>query len=230
MHCSACGTPLSTGAKFCHKCGAKVAATTPSAAPAQVGGWRAGLPWALAGLAVGALVVVLALRGANRPAPGAQAPFAAGPGQGSLDISGMSPEEMARRLFDRTMRLAEEGKQDSVAFFAPMAIQTYGQLPTLDNDSRYDLGLLHLAAGDPAAALAQADTLLRAVPTHLYGFIVRARAYTAQGDQARARRAYADFLKNEQAERQRARPEYGNHQGSVNAFHDEAVRATSGAS
>jgi hypothetical protein len=224
MHCSACGTALADTAQFCHKCGARVASAPPSRpGSTDAAGWRAGLPWGLAGIAVGALIVVVAMRGAGSREPGAgldTSPTA----PGITDISRMSPEEMARRLFDRTMRLAEEGKRDSVAFFAPMAIQTYDQLPALDNDARYDLGLLHLAAGNPAAALAQADTLLRAVPTHLYGFMVRARAYQAQGDAARARRAFQDFLRNEAAERQRARPEYANHQGSVDAFHAEAIR------
>src|SRR2546430_4300926 len=49
---------------------------------------------------------------------------------------------------------------------------------------------------------------LRAVPTHLFGFMLRARALDLKRDAAGARRAYADFLKNEAAERTRQRPEY----------------------
>src|SRR5256885_11918384 len=55
MNCQACGAALAATAKFCHKCGAQA-----SSAPAA--GWRAGLPWGVAGAAVGALVTVLALR------------------------------------------------------------------------------------------------------------------------------------------------------------------------
>ncbi len=218
MNCHACGTELSASAKFCHKCGAAVGA------PAQTGhtDWRAGLPWALAGLAVGALIAVFAMRGERGTVPPAAsgAPPAAG---GVADISQMSTEEMARRLFDRVMRLAEQGSLDSVAFFAPKALQVYAELPALDNDARYDIGLLQLASGNPRAALAQADTLFAAVPTHLYGFVLRARAYDALGDSARARGAFADFLRHEAAERARARPEYQAHANTLDAFKPEAL-------
>lgn len=227
MNCHACGTSLSASARFCHKCGAAIAAAAqPLAAP----GWKVGLPWGIAGAAIGALITVLAMRTGGGPAAaGGGAPFAGGGPAfqgGAPDISQMSPEERARRLFDRVMRLQEEGKTDSVAFFAPMAIQSYAQLPALDADAHFDIGTLELAAGNPRGALAQGDTILRSVPTHLYGFILRARALEAQGNAAGARRAAADFLKNEAAERARQRPEYAEHPRSLDAFHAEASRPT----
>src|SRR5437667_126867 len=45
-------------------------------------------------------------------------------------------------------------------------------------------------------------------------------------DAAGARRAYADFLKNEAAERTRQRPEYGEHAENLDAFHQQATAAT----
>src|SRR2546430_15643124 len=57
MICHACGAALSPTARFCHKCGAAVSAASQGSA-----GWQAGLPWAVAGAAVGALVTVLVLR------------------------------------------------------------------------------------------------------------------------------------------------------------------------
>src|SRR5512135_1250220 len=112
MNCHACGATLSPGARFCHKCGAN---TNPSSTAT---GWRAGLPWGIAGLAVGALLAVVLMRGAGgaasatgTPPAGGGAPFAGG-GAAALDISQMSPEERAQRLFDRVMRLQQEGKQD----------------------------------------------------------------------------------------------------------------------
>jgi len=146
------------------------------------------------------------------------------------DISQMSTEEMAQRLFDRTMRLSEEGKQESVAFFGPMALQTYAQLPALDSHARYDIGMLQLAVGNPAGAAAQADTLLTAVPTHLYGLLLRARAADAQNDAARANRAYADFLRNEAGERASGRPEYQAHANTLDAFKAEALSRSGGGS
>jgi zinc ribbon protein len=221
MNCHACGTPLSETARFCHKCGAAIGA------PSQPAAWRIGLPWGIAGAAVGALLTVLAMR-TGGAAGGPPFPSEAAPprGMSASDISRMSPEEQARRLFDRVMRLAEEGKQDSVAFFVPMALQVYQQLPALDNDAHYDIGVLQLAAGNAAGALAEAETLRRAVPTHLYAFLLKARALELQADVAGARRAYADFLRNETAERARQRPEYDAHASTLDAFHTEAVNKT----
>lgn len=226
MTCQACGTPLASTARFCHKCGAQVGGT-------QAVGWRAGLPWGVAGLALGALVTLVALRlsgGAPQAASFEPAPPEAPPrAQGAPpDISQMSPEERATRLYNRVMTLHTQGKVDSAEFFLPMALQAYGMLPALDVDGRYHIGVLDLTGGNAAAALAQADTIRRAVPTHLFGFMLRARALDLQRDAARARRAYGDFLKNEAAERARQRPEYSEHAQNLDAFHEQATQVTGG--
>lgn len=224
MNCHACGATLSPGARFCHKCGAN---TNPSTGAA---GWRAGLPWGIAGLAVGALLAVLLLRGAGGSATptGAAplatgAPFAGGGGPSAIDISQMSPEERAQRLFDRVMRLQEEGKQDSVQFFLPMAIGSYQQLPAMSLDSHFDIGLLQLVGGDASAALSEADSIRKQAPTHLFIFILRARAAQATKDTRAMTQAYKDFLKNETAERARKRPEYDEHARILDGFHAEAT-------
>src|SRR5882672_23636 len=99
MNCHACGTQLASTARFCHKCGAALQG-------AQAAGWRAGLPWAIAGVAVGALITVVGMRltagtSAGRPPQDAnpsqdagQPPMiGGGPGTGRPpDISRMSPE------------------------------------------------------------------------------------------------------------------------------------------
>jgi len=108
-----------------------------------------------------------------------------------------------------------------------MALQAYAMLPALDVDARYHIGVLDLTSGNAAAALAQADTIRRTVPTHLFGLMLRARALELERDAAGARRAYADFLKNEAAERARQRPEYGEHAENLDAFHQQATAATS---
>ena len=222
MTCHACGAALSPTAKFCHKCGARV-----TSAPAV--GWRAGVPWGIAGMALGALVTLAAVT-LRSSTDETGAPFATGAGgRGAMaasDISRMSPEERARRLFDRIMQLSERGVQDSVQFFLPMAIGAYLQLPALDLDARYDMGVLYLAGEDADAALAQADTILRAVPPHLYGFMLRGRAMEAKDDARGARAAYTAFLRNEAAERARQRPEYAEHQRTIDTFAEEARRAT----
>jgi hypothetical protein len=218
MTCHACGAQLSATARFCHKCGAAVGTSSST-------GWRAGIPWAVAGAAVGALVAVLITRGAGSRPPPPEAPTAGAP---AIDISQMSPEERANRLFNRIMIYAEAGKTDSVRFFLPMALGAYSQLGALDADDRYHLGLLQLAGGNPAAALAQADTIERAVPTHLFIYVLRAHAYQQQGNRQGERRAYADFLKNEPAEMARNRPEYADHREALTSFKTEAERQARG--
>ena len=225
VNCRACGTALAPTARFCHKCGVQVAG-------AEAAGWRAGLPWGVAGVAVGALVTVLALRlGAGSREPGAGEALEATAPRSPLpapDISQMSPEERATRLYNRVMTLHTQGKADSAEFFLPMAMQAYAMLPALDVDARYHIGVLDLTAGNAAAALAQADTIRRAVPTHLFGFMLRARALDLERQPAGARRAYADFLKNESAERARQRPEYTEHAQNLDAFHEQATQMARG--
>ncbi len=227
MNCHACGAQLAGTARFCHKCGAQVGGALPQAA-----GWRGGLPWGVAGIAVGALLTVLVLRlGAGSREPGAGAPASA-PAPGSLlpapDISQMSPEERATRLYNRVMSLHSQGKPDSAEFFLPMALQAYAMLPALDVDARYHIGVLDLTGGHAAAALAQADTIRRAVPTHLFAFMLKARALELERDPAGALRAYRDFLRNEKGERAKQRPEYAEHGQNLDAFHEQATEVTSG--
>jgi hypothetical protein len=216
MNCHACGTQLSANVRFCHKCGAAVAT-------AHATGWRVGLPWAVAGAALGALVTVVVMRIGSR-APQEVTTLGGPAGVRPPDISQMSPEERATRLFDRVMVLAQAGKQDSVEFFLPMAIGAYDQLPALDSDARYHVGLLHLAGGDAAGALAQADTIQKAVPTHLFAYVLRAHAFQQQGNRQAEGKAYAAFLKNEAAEMARKRPEYSDHENALSAFREEARR------
>ena len=236
MNCQACGTALAATAKFCHKCGARVSAQVSAG---QAAGWRAGVPWGVAGAAVGALLTVLALRigassgGGMRDAGGAADDDASRiplPASRSTppDISQMSPEERATRLYNRVMSLHSQGQADSAEFFLPMALQAYAMLPALDVDARYHIGVLDLTGGNAAGALAQADTIRRATPTHLFGFMLRARALELTHDAAGALRAYRAFLQNEAAERARQRPEYGEHAQNLDAFRDQAKQVTAG--
>ena len=181
-------------------------------------------------MAVGALLTVLISRSLSTQVPRGGAPVesdaAPSPVLQAPDISQMSAEERAQRLFDRVMRLGEEGKADSVRFFMPMALGAYQQLPALSLDSHFDVGLLQLAGGDQTSALTEADAIRTSVSTHLFGFVLRARALDARGDARGATQAYRDFLKNESAERARRRPEYEEHGRILDAFHSEAVSRT----
>jgi hypothetical protein len=102
----------------------------------------------------------------------------------AVDISSMTPQERASRLFDRIMRLSEEGKRDSVELFASMAIPVYESLGPLDLDGRYDLGRIAHVSGQLDIAQAQADSILRQAPDHLLGLILAAAVAETRGNQA----------------------------------------------
>jgi hypothetical protein len=205
--CMACGAPLGDRAKFCHRCG-----TPRGAAPA---GAPTVLPWVVAGIAMLCLLAFIVGQNFRRaPAPAVQ-PVAAAPR--APDISQMSPQERADRLFNRVMQYVAEGKSDSVAFFSPMAITSFEALAPLSAHQRYDLGLLGVVSGDGAMARAQADTILRSEPTHLLGLILGMRAAGLQLD-ATARADFSARLKSAfVAERAKRLPEYIDHEADLDA-------------
>ncbi len=233
--CSGCQAPLTPGAKFCHKCGtaAGAQASTAGRLPTPSGGIGGSLPWIVAAIA---LVVLLAFLGGNRfnaargstlDAPqnalpqaglddrGAQpGPEGAPPLRGP-DISQLTPQERADRLFNRVMSLSSEGKNDSVQFFAPMAIEAYRLLTPLDADQRYDMGRIAEVAGALPLAAAQADTILQRSPSHLLGLILGARIATLTNNST-ARKSYeARLLAVHQAESAKRLPEYVRHEDDI---------------
>jgi hypothetical protein len=145
------------------------------------------------------------------------APAAAVQSGAPPDISQMSPEERAERLYDRVMALSERGRQDSVQFFAPMAIQAYLMLGALNSDQRYDLGRVALVSGDSGVARAQADTILAKQPTHLLGLMLAADAAKARGDQAAERGYLRRFAAAAPSERAKQLPEYVQHVNEIDA-------------
>lgn len=226
--CAGCASQLTAGAKFCHRCGTAVGAR-PVRADAPRGVHNA-LPWAVAGIALLALVAMIAgrnfaVRGGSAldgPSNAIPTPDLDGVGMGGApagmrapDISNMSPQERADRLFDRVMRLASEGKVDSIGIFAPMAIQAYQMIPTLDADQRYDMGRLAETMGDGVLAAAQADTILTQQPNHLLGLILAMRAAALNEDDAARRRFEQRFLAAEPAESKRNLPEYQRHRAEI---------------
>jgi hypothetical protein len=216
--CSSCRAPLTPGAKFCHRCGTPAGAVSAER-PSGVG---SALPWAVAAIALLALVALAAgqrfARGPENQS-GEQAaalpPSESGMPGRAPDISALSPAERAERLYDRIMGAAERGRVDSVRFFMPMAMQAYEALGPLSIDQRYDLGRLAEVAGDASLASAQADTILRRQPRHLLGLVLGARAARLRGDEASARRHLDQLARAEGAERQKQLPEYLLHQNDI---------------
>lgn len=214
--CASCGTRLSPGARFCHRCGTGVVGG--EAAPASVSS-RSMLPWAVAGLALVALLALMAgqfFGGRAAPAAGDATAAPAGVVR-APDISAMSPQERADRLFDRVMQLSSDGKMDSAKFFAPMAMASIEQLTPATAHTRYDLGLVALVVGETATAAAQADTILRDAPKHLLGLVLAARAAGARRDDT-ARLAFEKRLvAAEPGESARGLPEYKDHADDIRA-------------
>ncbi len=131
------------------------------------------------------------------------------------DISKMSPEERAERLFKRVMLLASQGKSDSVLFFAPMALDAYQLLSPLTLGHRYDVGRIAEVAGALPLAKAQADTILLENPNHLLGLILGARIASLSGDATARRRYETRLLGAEKTETRRKLPEYERHQDDI---------------
>jgi len=230
--CSSCRAPLTPGAKFCHRCGTEAGA--PSAPPSDHGSFNAALPWAVAGIALLALIALVAGQHFSRqPPPAASTPdavLAPDDGDGvqpvrAPDISSLSPRERADRLYDRIMRLDSEGKKDSAAFFAQMGISAFMMLPSQDADSRYDMGRIAEVAGAAPVAVAQADTILAQDSTHLLGLILAISTARDAGDSATAQRMQRRLVAVEPRELAKNLPEYQRHRAEITAAINQAKKA-----
>ena len=139
--CANCGVSLSATAKFCHRGAAPVGGDAPPRPVGSAGPAPANLlPWSIAAIAVLSFIAFVAgvnWRSGRPSAPVANAPVAvaAAPGR-APDISQMSPEERADRLFQRVMTYVAQGQTDSVRFFSPMAIQCMAAISPLDAHRR----------------------------------------------------------------------------------------------
>lgn len=221
--CARCSTPLSPGSRFCHRCGAPA---TPGAGQTRERNAADLAPWMVAGIALLALAAVVGVRVFDRDQGGTPAGAgtiqpgmsAAQPGARAVtDISQLTPEERADRLYNRVMMLASEGKTDSVAFFAPMAMQAYQMLGPLNDDQHYDAGRVAAIAGDERVARAHADSILARSPNHLLGLLLAINAADLRGDAAAAGGYRRRLLAAEQAETGRNLPEYERHRQEIAA-------------
>lgn len=151
------------------------------------------------------------------------APFAGGAGGvRAPDISRMSPTEIADRLFNRIMELNDAGKSDSVAFFAPMAIQAYEMVEQqqghpYDADQRYDIGRIAEVAGALPMARAQADTILQQHPDHLLGLLLAAQVAKQSGNPTAAQAYASHFARVKPRELAKKLPEYARHRREIDA-------------
>jgi hypothetical protein len=223
--CPNCKGALTADAQFCHHCGTAMSGTASSGA-ATGGGSR--LPWIVAGIALVVVIALVLVQTASKKDEGGSeaggAPLAgpmgggAGGGMPSAgDISSMSPQERADRLFNRVMRYASEGKSDSAGIFAPMAIQSFEMMAPLDVHQRFDLGLVAVVTGDAPRARAEADTILKKNPNDLLGLTLAVRAAEAAKDAATRTSFEKRLIAAEPAERKSPRQEYVAHSSDIDA-------------
>ena len=121
-------------------------------------GFASALPWAVAALALVSLTALVVgqrfgargnpstpsadvLDGANMqgatpigPPAGAPGSAPAGAPPRAPDISQLTPEQRAERLYDRIMTEHEAGREDAVRSFLPMARAAYEMIGTLNLD------------------------------------------------------------------------------------------------
>jgi len=214
----------------CHECGESLEAKATSKQ------WNAQTiaPWVDIGIATIALFVALLSwfgrgDGAASPAPSSlpMTSMVPAPGQ-PVDLASMSPRDAADRLFNRVMAASENGNTEEALKFAPMALQAYDNLGTLDNDARYHVALLHLTLGDIKNARVQIDKLRQAVPNHLLGIMLEHQIAERSGKKDSAARAYKSFLAAYDAEIAAGRVEYQEHQGSIEHFREAAQASMTG--
>jgi hypothetical protein len=186
------------------------------------------VPWIVTGVALVA-VIALVLFQASRsaveggPAEGNTAAMGGASGGGApVNIAAMSPQEQADRLFNRVMSYASEGKSDSAAIFAPMALQVYDMLAPLNVHQRYDVGLVALVAGQLGRAKLEADSILLKNPRDLLGLTLAMRAAEASKNNTAAADFGRRLVAAEVAERKTAREEYGFHGNDIDAALKEA--------
>ncbi len=224
--CAACQSPLSPGARFCHRCGA-------AAQPGSAAVGRERTAWIVAGAAVVVALLLMVWKiGGTRPAvpdmgnagntDAARGPGAASPAGRAPDISGMSPRERFDRLYDRVVKAAEAGDSQTVAQFAPMALGAYELLDTVNADARYHSAMIRLTVGDFPGALALADTIQAGAPGHLFADVVRGETADRQNDTALLSRSYRDFLDHYDRELRAGRIEYEEHRPILDDFRTRA--------
>ena len=233
--CGACGAELASGAKFCHACGTPVAlpgASAPAreqtpAAPKSSGSSDAIL-WSVIAIALLALIAMVAgqrfARSGQAGGAGtvAAADTGAQPMGSAPDISSMTPDEQAQRLYALMSGFYAAGHMDSVQMFAPMATGAYQMLPSMTLGERYEYGRLELMTGNPREAAAEADTILKQQPNHLLGLALAADAARASKDPAAERRYLDRLAKAAPAEQAKKLPEYRDHDTDIQAALAEA--------
>jgi tetratricopeptide (TPR) repeat protein len=209
--CPGCGTRVDATDRFCRQCGAPLTAGTKAN-----GGMRGLIGLRGFGLAILALAVFYAVLqyGGGGSKESEQMPAQrisiSEIGSGGPAVSA-NPRLAADQLFNQALTAFESGDSAGAKQLIPMALAEYRGLADLDLDGRYHVALLELAASQPLAALAQADTMLGQAPNHLFGLLVAARAHDLLGQSDQAADYYQLFLNAYRPDVAASRQEYLDH-------------------
>ncbi len=216
LTCPSCGTEASPGARFCQQCGASLTGAARA---------KDTVPW----IAVGAVGVVLAVVGAfmildrqDSPAPSTTPATSTA---NATTVGNITPVQAAEQLFNHVMAASERGDTAEARRFAPMALEAYGQLGTLDNDAHYHVGLIHVTVVDTESAQAELDAIRRSVRDHLLGIMLEHAIAEAKFDDAGAAEAKLRFLSAYDTEILTDRDEYQGHRTGIDGFRARASAA-----
>ena len=78
--------------------------------------------------------------------------------------------------------------------------------------------MLLLHTGQVPGASAEADSILKFSPGHLFGYMIRGTVARWDKDAAALKKAQGDFLARYDTEMKAKRPEYGEHERAVSDF------------
>ena len=220
--CTQCGEALTLESEFCSKCGAQKGSV--AAGGVATGGGSSQTKWVVpAGILVAAVAIslVFLLRinngGSTVGLPPQGVNAAALP-----DLSQMTPRERFDRLYNRVMQAAEQGDAATMQQFSPMALSAYDMLEEVDTDARYHAALLRLHTGDVPGSAILADSIEAKTPNHLFGFIIGGTLAKWQNDPAALAQVYTEFLAAYDEEIAAGRPEYTEHERSIQGFLEDA--------
>lgn len=214
--CPACQAPLSPAARYCHRCGRALSATSGRERRVWIGAWSGVV-----------LVLALIVYFVNREEPAPTAPDMANAGNAAPgserpsnpatppDISQMTPRERFLRLHDRIMAAGESGDTATEQRFLPMALAAYGMLDEIDVDLRYHAGALQIRAGNFPAAAALADTIQSLSPDNLLGDLLRVEIAQDRADSVSLRKYSQQYLAHFDRQIASGRPEYTEHRNML---------------
>ncbi len=220
-NCPSCGRAFDASDRFCRQCGAPLKANVKTN-----GGLRGLVGLRGFGIAIVALAVFYAILQYGSGSGSSDAPaqrISISEIGGASPAVAPDPRATADQLFNEALAAYESGASERARQFIPMALAAYAELGELDLDARYHVALLDLAAGEPEAALAQADTMLAQIPEHLLGLLVAARAHEQLGQPRQAADYYQRFLDAHTPDVAASRQEYLDHGRVLGARRQTAI-------